>query len=196
MILNKFVIGVTGGSGVGKTVASRALQEIGAYIINADEVGHRVILKGNEAYLDIIDHFGWDVLDKNDEIDRKKLGKIVFNDREKLQILSEITHEHIALQIGMEIFHSKRDFIVIDAPLLIGSGLERFCYKIIGIFAPHDLRISRICERDGVSFKDAESRINSQMSDIELGRYVDIKIYNDCDLEEFEIKVKKAVQSA
>ena len=89
------IIGLTGGIASGKSTVSRALQDLGAIIIDADEVAHAIIEPGKPAWEDIVEHFGTEVLNPDQTIDREKLGAIVFNDPARLQVLNQITHPRV-----------------------------------------------------------------------------------------------------
>ena len=95
MMQNKLIIGLTGGSGCGKSVVAKAATDLGFKHIDTDKLGHKVLLKPNEAYYQLIKEFGEEILDENKNIDRKKLSKIVFSNQDKLKILNKITHPAI-----------------------------------------------------------------------------------------------------
>ena len=183
------IIGLTGGSGVGKGVVCEFLARRGAVIINADAMAHKIILRGGPAYDEVVARFGHPVLDAADEIDRKKLGAIVFGDKAALGELSRIVHKYVRAQCEAVIAGLAGKTIVIDAPVLIEAGMKDMCNVVIGIFAEKHLRISRIMARDGISRADALRRINSQMPDDVLKSHVDIAIDNNGTIEELEGKL-------
>ena len=122
------VIGLTGGTGSGKSVVSAFLKQNGAYIIDADEIAHDIIAKGKPAYEEITSYFGGAILDENRNILRKKLGSIVFTNKEKLDFLNHCTHKYITQEIDRQIAEKKYQkehcCIVLDAPLLLEAKLE------------------------------------------------------------------------
>lgn len=175
------VVGVTGNSGSGKSVISAILLEFGGFIIDADKIAHSVLLNGNRAYGDIIDNFGAEILNSDNEINRKKLGEIVFSDEALLKKLNEITHKHIVEEIKERVGYARKsgsEFIVIDAPLLIETGLDKICDEIWLVYADKEKRIERIMARDNISRNMAEARINSQTSFDELKKYASLVIDN------------------
>ncbi len=187
------VLGITGPSGSGKSELSSFLSKMGFMIINADEVGHEV-LKKEEVKREIMVEFEG-VSDPFGEIDRKKLGKIVFDDKEKLKLLNIITHKHITNQIKDIIKTSNSDLIVIDAFELNSSGLSSLCNYTIAVIAPKEIRIKRIMERDHLSIEDAAARVNSQKSDSEFSVSCDFVIMNNEDVETLHLKMLKIFET-
>lgn len=177
------IIGLVGGMGSGKTTVVELISEIAnAHIINADIVGHTILKKGNPAYYPVIESFGNEILNKDGEIDRKILGRIVFSDKEKLKKLNEITHPLIYQSIKEEISiitkKNKYDYIVIDAALLIEIKLTELVDQVWGVHAPLESRINRIMLRDKFSKEEARGRISSQLPWTKIQEYIDIEIDN------------------
>lgn len=184
MIQNKTItIGITGGSGCGKTTVCNILKNNGAYIIDADKIGHQIIQKGEKAYFDLIDAFGVEILDKDKQINRKKLGEIVFNDKEKLKILNNITHKHIIKTIKYNLNLLKQQnvykYIVVDAALLIQTNLHKEVDTVWVIDSPLNLRIQRLKKRDNLSEDLIIKRIEKQMAFDDLKNYADFVLIND-----------------
>ena len=187
MTQNKIVIGLIGGSGVGKGVFSAAAAELGFTIIDGDKIGHSVLQ--NEAYDELVNEFG-NGITENGNISRKKLGAIVFNDATALQRLDNIVHVHITNKIrGL-----MTDRCVIDAAVLHKTELINECTHIITVVADKEIRIKRIISRDGISEQAALSRINSQISDADYARLSDIVLENNGTDIEFIKKVKECLQ--
>ena len=185
------IIAVTGGSGVGKGEVCRILARDGAEIIDTDSLAHRVMRRGETAaYDEVVAEFGREILGDDEEIDRKKLGPIVFSDKGKLAALSAIVHKYVRAQCEEIVAKSASDTIVIDAPALVEADMQYMCDVIVGIFARRDLRIARIIARDGISSEVAEKRIGSQMPDAVLRGHVDIAIENNGTIHELEEKLR------
>jgi len=181
------IIGITGGSGVGKGEVCRIFERKGIEIIDTDSLSHKTILRGiTPAYDEIIAEFGSNILGDDGEIDRKKLGSIVFSDKAKLAVLSKIVHKYVRAQCEEIVHNSTCKIIAIDAPALVEASMQDMCDSIIGIFACRDIRIARIMKRDSISCDAAQKRIDSQMSDDVLRGYVDIAIENNGTLHELE----------
>ncbi|NLM12928.1 MAG: dephospho-CoA kinase [Epulopiscium sp.] len=183
------VIGLTGGSGSGKSTVVFLLSQLTkVYIIDADKIGHQIILKGKPAYYDIIQHFGREILNEEGEVNRKRLGEIVFSDKDSLNILNKITHPRIREEIIKTIKQIKQssssyNYIVIDAALLIEVELHKIVDEVWAVYADEEKRIQRIMKRDGIDIKQAENRIKSQMPWEEMKRYADRIIDNGIDTE-------------
>lgn len=191
------VLGLTGGTGSGKSTVSRFAQEMGAYIIDADIVARKVVEKGSIALSEIEKNFGKDVIQEDGNLNRKKLGQIVFSNKEKLQILNKITHKHIIEDIKNQLKSIEKDkthnIAVIDAAVLIQSGLNRICNYVCVVFADEKIRIERIMDRDNLTYKEAVNRIKSQMSFSEMKQYADYIIKNNKDLKSVKKSVEKMI---
>lgn len=180
------VIGLTGGTGSGKSVVSKSLAEAGAVIVDADQIAHEIILKGEPAYQEIIAYYGTGILDEDGNIIRKKLGEIVFNDGEKLAFLNQCTHKYICAEVDRQIAAAKEAgtaiAIVLDAPLLLEAGLEQVCDWVWVVYADPEVRAQRVMARDGVTYELAKARIANQKSWEEYKQAADTVIDNSKDL--------------
>lgn len=156
------VIGLTGGSGSGKSTVAAVLKGLGAYVIDCDKIAHRNMQPSGVAYNELVAAFGEGILNPDGEINRKSLGNIVFSNRQQLERLNAITHKHIIERVKQLLAENSSSMVVIDAPLLYEAGLDSLCSEIWVTSAPREVRINRITERDGISRSQAESRINSQ----------------------------------
>lgn len=180
------IIGLTGGTGSGKSTAAKIMKEYGAAIIDCDEIAHKNMEPGECAYFDIIDKFGDTVLNDDDTINRRALGKIVFNSLEKLELLNSITHPYIIESVQNKIYENEdKKCVVIDAPLLFETGLNELCDKVWAIYAyALEKRLDRIMERDNLSVTEASKRIDSQTGFDEIVNKADVVIENNGTLEE------------
>lgn len=172
------VIGLTGGSGSGKTAIASLLQKKGIDIIDADIIAREIVKKGEPALDEIVEEFGGDILLSSGELDRKKLGSIVFTNKEKLKNLNKITHKYITKIIMQNLSEHASEIVVIDAALLKESGLIDICDYVIFVTANTDVRIKRIIERDKLDKKAALDRIQSQDADENYLRYADFVVDN------------------
>lgn len=188
------IIGLTGGSGCGKTTVANILKELGGYIIDADKLAHKIIKKGKKAYYEIIDAFGEEILTKEKNIDRKALGGIVFSEKEKLELLNFITHKYILEEIYNEIDFAKNQekykYIVLDAPLLIETNLHKIVDTVWIVYADKKERIKRLIKRDNISKEIIEKRINMQTPFEKNKPFSDFIIYNkeNTNLKEIILK--------
>lgn len=161
MMQNKKVIGITGGSGAGKSHISAQLKMAGYPVIDADEVAHNC-LEQAECVEEIRREFGESVIE-NGKPSRKKIGKIVFSEPKKLEKLDKITHKYILADIQKRIDKEKGDTVFVDGAVLIESGFK--CDFMIGVLADRGIRKERIKSRDKITEKDAEKRISAQQED-------------------------------
>jgi len=188
-----YIIGITGGTGAGKTSAMNALQSFGAILLDCDEIYHELLKNNAEMKAEIEARFTNVTTEGN--IDRQKLGKIVWNDPDALQDLNDITHKYVSSDIEWRIIAYTAqggDLAAIDAIALIESGQSKKCDVIIGVTAPVEKRISRIMDRDGLTKDQAGTRINAQKPEsfyIENCDYILENIYDTQDL--FENKCKE-----
>ena len=157
----RYVIGLTGGIACGKSAVSRVLSGLGAGIIDADQVGHEILSAGQAAYAQVVQAFGEQILNAQGEIDRKRLGAIVFAEEKKLLQLNSITHPHIINNIVKQI-EAGNGILVLDAALLFETGLDALCDEIWLVMAKREEQIRRILLRDHLTRQEAERRIQSQ----------------------------------
>lgn len=161
MTANKKVFGITGGSGSGKSYVSALFGRRGIEIIDADKIGHLVTAVDGSAYAELRAHFGDEFFAPDGTLLRRKLAKLVFSDKGELGILNEITHKHIKNEIVKRISACKT-VCAIDGAVIIGSNVEELCEFFVAVVAPEDMRIKRICARDGITAEQAEARLAAQ----------------------------------
>ena len=159
------IFGLTGGSGTGKTTVGEIFKEHGIYVVRADESARRVEAKGTQCYDELVTMFGVCILQENGEIDRRKLAKIVFEDKKKLKTLNRITHHYIKFDIMRELREVEAELAAIDGAVIIGSPIEKVCEFIVTVEAPYDERVKRIIERDDRTADEAKARIAAQPDD-------------------------------
>lgn len=193
------IIGLTGGSGSGKSTVAEILKQHNMLIIDCDKIAHEIILKENDAYIELINIFGENILDSSKQIDRKKLGNIVFKDKSKLNLLNECTHKHIVNKVKEVIKENSNNkdinAIVIDAPLLIESNLHTIVDEVWAVYADTDIRIQRLIKRDNITLEQAKERLQSQMSWVEMVTYADTIIYNN-NLDDMKKQIESILKSA
>jgi dephospho-CoA kinase len=191
------IIGLTGSTGSGKSIVAKCLQEYNMLVIDSDKIAHEIIKKGKPAYNELITIFGQAILEDDLEIDRKKLGKIVFSDKEKLDKLTKCTHKHIIIEIKNIINSNKYNEaikgLVIDAPLLVEAGLHKIVDEVWVVYSEVDMRLARIMNRDHITREQAYNRINSQMKWEELSKYADVIIVNNSTIENVINQVNTAL---
>ena len=161
------VAGLTGGIATGKSTVSNFLSDAGARIIDADRIAREVVMQGTPAYDEIRAYFGDTILMPNGDIDRERLGDIIFNDSDKKKRLDAIVHprvfERSKARIA-EIAAKEPDAVVIlDIPLLMEANMDRDLAAVIVVYVPEALQLQRLMARDGIDEKAARARIRSQM---------------------------------
>lgn len=183
------VIGLTGGIATGKSEASRILQELGAEIINADLIGHEAYRQGSVGWESVVQAFGKGILDESNEIDRSKLGAIVFSDESELQKLNEIMHpimEKIVEQNILDCQDSGSEVVVVEAALMFEAGWNKLVDTVWATDAPEETVISRLELRNGFSRTESQKRISSQMDREDRLSRSDVILSNTGDLNAFK----------
>lgn len=181
----KIIIGITGGVASGKSVVAEFFKYKDIPVINADKIGHE-ILRNEKIKDQIIACFG-DSIIENDEINRKKLGKIVFHDQRKLHELNAIVHPPLIREILTRIEHNKEPIIAIDAALLLQWNMNEICNYVILVTAPENIRIERLVQHTNLSHEEAQDRVHSQQEFSEQD--ADHVIINDGSLMELNARM-------
>lgn len=189
--MKRFVIGVTGGFGTGKSTVARMLGRYGAEVLDADRIARDAVSPGGGIYKKIVSLFGSSILDKDKRIDRKKLGRVVFDDREKLMRLNALVHPHVIRRIKDAVRRGKKRFCVIDAPLLIEAGLHKQSDVIVVVTASPRTQIARAAKNLGITKKDAVKRIGRQLPLKKKMRLADFIIDNDGSLRSTGRRVER-----
>lgn len=157
------IVGLTGGMGAGKSYVASIFRDKGFTVIDADKVC-RGIYHG-KCLAEVVDAFGEGILTKEGSLDRKALGAIVFNDRDKLDTLNGIAHRYIDAEIKSMIESAQTPHVLIDAPQLFEAGVDAECDSVIYVYAPKEERIARVLARDGLSRSEIENRMEMQLED-------------------------------
>lgn len=169
------VIGLTGGIASGKSTVALILRELGAAVIDADQVAREVVLPGQKAYIEIVKRFGTEILDSDGAINRSKLGAIIFKNTDARKLLNEITHPRIYYEIIKQIEEIRKKnpekIIVIDVALLIETGMTEIADEIWLTVLPEKRQVARLMERNGLKEEEAKKRINSQMTSDEKRKF-------------------------
>lgn len=187
------IIGITGASGAGKSIAASVFGENGFYVIDLDKTAHSIYEKSAACVDEVAQSFGKEILGADGKIIRKKLGEIVFADAEKLGILNKITHKYILKEVFAEI--SGKDRVVLDAPLLFEAGLDKKCSLTLGILSEKSTKSARITARDNVSEEYAKNRLARQNDDLFFEENCDFCIRNDGDIDEFKNKIRLFIKN-
>jgi dephospho-CoA kinase len=191
------VIGLTGGIGSGKSTVSQFLAELGAVILDADEIGHEAFKPDTEIWRQVVAAFGRQILTPDGNIDRKKLGNIVFSNPESLSRLNQIMHPRMYALVKAQLEEYRRQgvgVVVLEAPLLLEAGWTSLVDEVWVTIAPEATVLKRLEERTGLSQAESLTRLRSQLPSEERVRQADVVINTDCDLDELKSKVKELGQ--
>ncbi|MBT2648203.1 dephospho-CoA kinase [Bacillus sp. ISL-34] len=187
------IIGITGGIASGKSSVSLYLQELGFTIVDADLASRAVVEPGEEAYHQVVKAFGEDILLTDGNIDRVKLGSIIFNDQEKRLLLNSIVHPAVRNWMRLKTeaaLSSGEETVFMDIPLLFESKLTFMVDKTLLIYVDEQVQLQRLMNRNGLSETEALARINSQMPLADKKALADAVIDNNGDINETKRQVK------
>ncbi len=186
------VIGLTGNIATGKSLVARMLEELGAQVIDADRVAHRVMQPGHPAYDAVIRTFGAGILDPGGVINRRKLGAIVFRDPTAMRLLEEAVHPAVIAEVDRRIAQAGERVVVVEAIKLIESGMHRTYDSLWVVTAPRSVQIARLMENRGLTREEAVLRVDAQPPQAEKAALADVVIVNDGSLDDLWAKVKAA----
>ncbi len=188
------VIGLTGGIGSGKSTVSHFLSQLGAVVLNADEIGHEMFKPYTAVWQEVVATFGRGILKPDDEIDRSRLGEVVFNDPQARARLNQIMHPRI-YELAKERIEQCRQqgakVVVLEAALLLETNWTPLVDEVWVTVAPEAIVIERTCNRTGLTVAQAEARIRSQLPSEERVKQADVVIDTDCDLAEVKAKAEE-----
>ncbi len=187
------VIGLTGGIGSGKSTAAQFLAELGAEVIDLDKAGHEALKKGGLVYKKVVKEFGEAILDFDGEIDRARLGRIVFKDREALKRLNAIVHPAIDKAVENKVSESRRKgikVVVLEAAAMLEAEKTWQVDEVWVTKSNKKTVLNRLKERSGYTEAEAKRRIRSQMTDKERIKHANVVINNDGTPEELKARVK------
>ena len=191
------VIGLTGGIGSGKSTVSGFLAELGAVIIDADKVGHEALKPDTVVWREVVAAFGRKILTLDGDINRKKLGEIVFRNSESLLRLNQIMHPRMYDVVKAQLEGYRKQgvgAVVLEAPLLIEANWTSLVDEVWVMVASEATVLRRLKENFGLSEPESLARIHSQLPSEERVKYADVIINTDCDLDELKAKVKELWQ--
>ncbi len=180
----KYVIGLTGNIGTGKSVVRRMLEHLGAYGIDADALSHRAIARGAPGYQPILSAFGSWVLGPDGEIDRVKLGRLVFSDPDALMTLERIVHPLVNQAVNFLARRAGQKVIVIEAIKLLESSLIAYCDSVWVTYASPKIQVSRLVQKRHMSDADARQRVAAQPQQEEKIAAATVVIRNELTFED------------
>ena len=188
------VIGLTGGIGSGKSTVSQFLAGLGVIIIDADRMGHEAFKHDTELWQEVVAAFGQQIVTSSGDIDRKRLGEIVFGNTESLSRLNQIMHPRMYDIVKTRLEEYRRQgvvVVVLEAPLLIEASWVSLVDEVWVAVASKATVLKRLQERTGLSKEESLARIRSQLPSEERVKRADVVINTDCDLDEVRARVRE-----
>ncbi len=191
------IIGVTGNIGSGKSTICQILRRLGVVIIDADNLGHQVYRPHSSTWQELIDNFGRAIVRGNDEIDRKKLGQLVFSSQASLALLNRIVHPQIRKAAQQKISsyrHQQVETVALEATLLVEAGWQDMVDITWLVITSRDKMLQRMSNDTGNAETQILARLRAQMPVREKMKYADELIYNDDNLSQLEARIKELWQ--
>ena len=185
------IIGLTGGIGSGKSVASDKFKSLGITIVDADVASRTVVAPGKPALKEIEDHFGSGIITAEGKLDRNNLREIIATDPEERKWLESVTHPKIGEQITKEISESTSVYTLFVAPLLLETNSQEMCSRVVVVDVPKDVQIRRTAKRDKVSPNQVEQMVAAQMEREKRLEKADDVLLNSGTIEDLEKQVEE-----
>lgn len=189
------VIGITGGIGSGKSqVAKILIDSHGAYFLNTDRIAKEQMEVGGVSYAGVVDYFGSSILTKDGSIDRKKLSEIVFQDKEKLTQLNDLTHPRVLEAVRKELVSLRKTgevpYVIIETALMIEAGFDFLCDEVWYVYTPEVIRRERLRKERNYSDQKIDSIFDSQSKEDDFRKRFTKVIENTSDIHDLERQVK------
>lgn len=188
------VVGLTGGIGSGKSTLAGLLEQRGAHLVDADELGRLALEPGEPAWHAVVGQFGREILVSGTmDVDRRRLAEMVFSDSRKLAVLNEIVHPVILSKIAdvLEAFEGTDSIVVIDAALLYDIGLADSVGVLIVVIAESDIRIERLVRDRNMSQEEVQARMDAQVDSSEAAADADFVVCNDWGIDKLEAEAER-----
>ena len=185
------IIGLTGGIGSGKSVASDKFKSLGITVVDADVASRTVVEPGKPALKEIEDHFGSGIITAEGKLDRNNLREIIATDPEERKWLESVTHPKIGEQITKEISESTSVYTLFVAPLLLETNSQEMCSRVVVVDVPKDVQIRRTAKRDKVSPNQVEQMVAAQMEREKRLEKADDVLLNSGTIEDLEKQVEE-----
>lgn len=189
-------VGLTGGFACGKSHVGRTLEQLGAFLLRADDIGHEVLSPGGSAYQPVVREFGVELLDADGTINRRRLAAVVFGDADKLARLNNLVHPAVIRLEEERIARAALDnpsvIAVVEAAILIETGSYKRFQKLIVVSCTEQQQIARAMHRDGISEEEARARLRRQMPIEEKRRFADF-VVDTSGSKENTVKQTRAV---
>ncbi|WP_408954979.1 dephospho-CoA kinase [Natroniella sp. ANB-PHB2] len=186
-------IGLTGGIASGKSTVANYLKELGAIVLDADKIAHRLMEPQQEVWQRVVKYFGEDILLPNNQINRDKLGEIIFNDSNAKEKLDQLTHPIIIREIKERLkkLEQKNEIVIVEVPLLIEAGMIDLFEQVWLVYVPKQVQVERLMARNDFDYQAAVARVESQMPLAEKKAYADIIIDNNVTKKELKKELRQ-----
>ena len=185
-----FVIGLTGPTGAGKSSVTTVAEELGFKVVDCDKLARKAVERGSAGHGALMLAFGTEILNREGEINRKKLAEIAFSTPENTELLNKTILPYIMMLVLEEIDCDK---VLLDAPTLFESGADNLCDEVIAVISDEKTRLDRIMARDNIDEEAALLRIKAGKPDEFYIEKTDNIVYNDCELSVFNLKIQKLI---
>ncbi|AZP05027.1 dephospho-CoA kinase [Jeotgalibaca ciconiae] len=187
-----FILGLTGGIASGKSTVSNYLASKNIPIVDADIGAREVVEVGTEGLQSIVTHFDKEVLSEDGSLNRKKLGAIIFDNETKRELLNQLLGTNIREWILTKVADYRRQdipLLVLDIPLLYEASYQEVCDAVMVVYTPPEIQLERLIKRNGLTTKEAQDRINSQLSIEKKKQLADILIDNSNKIEDTYLQI-------
>ena len=191
--MEKTIIGLTGQSGAGKSTVAFVFENEGFYIIDADKISKEVTSR-KEVISKLTENFD-DILFEDKTLNKRKLAKIVFSDKEELKKMNNILFPLIEKEIMLIVDNSENAYILLDAPQLFESGMNIQCDNVVSVVANKEKLLERIVQRDSITVDEAKKRLNSQYTREFFEKNSDFVIYNNSGVKDLIDKTQRVITS-
>lgn len=191
----KFIIGLTGGIGTGKTTVANLFAELGITLVDADVISRELVVKGSKGLEQIVAHFGIHILHDDGTLNRKKLRQRIFSNQQELHLLNALLHPMIRKELIAQVNNALSAYVVLVVPLLFENGLDSLVNRSLVIDIPEKLQLERTMSRDDADEKQINAIIQNQLSrQMRLSKADDILV-NDGELSSLKNKVEALHQT-
>lgn len=190
------IIGLTGGIASGKSTAAKLLSDLGAFVLDADKLGHAVYEPHRQAFREVVDTFGADIVGADGKVDRKVLGSKVFGKPDELKKLTSIVWPEIGRmareQTAAALAENPKRIVILEAAVLLEAGWQKGMEEVWVVIVDPEVAVKRAMARDGVDEESIRKRLAAQTTNDQRIAAADVVIHNEGDLESLKTKVTEA----